>query len=681
MKNFIYFFLLTTSISATYAQIGVNADNSAPHSSAMLDVKSTTKAFYPPRMTTVQKNAIIGPQVGAVVFDITLNQLSYYNGSTWTASSGSSFVLPYVGVFNTGLGGGYVLDIANSTGSDGSAIVGRNSTQISGEGILGIAAATAPLADVAGVYGRTASSNSNGVGVKALHAGTGSAFLGTSTNGIGASLLSTNGFALKTQGKLQFAGNGVGTLGSDKFLKSVDGLGNAEWADFLPFIYNSSVSNDLFRIINTSTGSNTSIYGSVNSLSGGTGVIGNAVNTAPTAHTYGVAGQNFSTNALGYGLFGYHAGAGIAGYFSSASGAALVTGTGNVGISITNPSEKLTVNGTSLTQGSVGGYRFNDRLDNNKGWQWYATGNSAHLFRHHAPNSNVLTINDAGNLGIGDDTPTLSGLVVDKVVGNAHAIFGSTTAGVSIESNWPGIGLNGYYSGGRRPLSAGFVGGLSMNPTTGLISIYNSAASGAAGAVVSGIDRFFINNVGNVGIGNSNPTASLYVMRGTGLNGTAAFEGTQWASHFNYSTAENTYIRGGKDNAKVLINDLGTNGPVQVGPSATPAGFKMSVDGKLICTELEVKVTPWPDYVFAKNYQLRPLPELEAFIEKNGHLPNIPKAEDIENQSLALGNMSKLQMEKIEEITLYMIEINKRLQNLEKENERLKTELAKAKNQ
>ncbi len=101
----------------------------------------------------------------------------------------------------------------------------------------------------------------------------------------------------------------------------------------------------------------------------------------------------------------------------------------------------------------------------------------------------------------------------------------------------------------------------------------------------------------------------------------------------------------------------------------------MSVDGKLICTELEVKITPWPDYVFGKNYKLKPLPELESFIEKNGHLPNIPKAETIENQSLALGNMAKLQMEKIEELTLYVIEINNRLQKVEEENTNLKTEL------
>ena len=250
MKKLQSIFFVIISIATTYAQIGINSDGSAPHTSAMLDVKSITKAFYPPRMTTAQKTAIVSPQIGAVVYDITLNNLNFYNGTTWVAGSGGGFTLPFTGTAAVG-GGGYVLDIANTTGSDGTAIVGRNGTQITGEGILGVAGATAPLSNVAGVYGRTASTNSNGVGVKAFHAGTGSAFFGNSTDGIGASLLSTNGFALKTQGKLQFAGNGVGVLGANKFLKSINAAGDAQWAELIPFQNTLNLDQTLFNIINT----------------------------------------------------------------------------------------------------------------------------------------------------------------------------------------------------------------------------------------------------------------------------------------------------------------------------------------------------------------------------------------------------------------------------------------------
>lgn len=294
-------------------------------------------------------------------------------------------------------------------------------------------------------------------------------------------------------------------------------------------------------------------------------------------------------------------------------------------------------------------------------------------------NPNV-TIKGNGIVGIGAATPTIAGLVVDKAVGNAHAVFGSNTTGVSIESSYPGLSFNGYYSTGRRPLANGFVGGLSMNPSTGMVSIYNTATSGTAGTVVTGIERVLVSNTGNVGIGKT-PNASIDVARGTGGDGTAALAGTQWVSHFNYSTAENTYIRGGKNAAKVFINDLSGLGSVQVGVSTTPSGYKMSIDGKLIATEIDVLVTPWPDYVFKPSYKLKSLVEVEKFIAQNGHLPNIPKADEIENKSLALGNMAKLQMEKIEELTLYLIEINKRLEKVESENLILKTELKTIKSQ
>lgn len=293
-----------------------------------------------------------------------------------------------------------------------------------------------------------------------------------------------------------------------------------------------------------------------------------------------------------------------------------------------------------------------------------------------------MTITNSGNVGIGNNSPDKAGLVVNKIVGNVPAIFGDNTSGVGIEVSWPGVALNGYYNAGRKPLVNGYVGGISMDPATGLFRIYNSSTTGTAGTNIATTDRLFIDNQGDVGIGISSPTATLHVARGVSNNdGTAVFAGSTHFSHFNYSTAENTYIRGGKNGSKVFINDVSGLGSVQVGAANTPAGFKMSIDGKLICTEIEVLVTPWPDYVFKPSYKLKPLQEVEQFIKNHGHLPNIPKAEEIENESLPLGNMSKLQMEKIEELTLYLIEINKRLKKVENENEQLKNEINKLKSQ
>jgi hypothetical protein len=70
--------------------------------------------------------------------------------------------------------------------------------------------------------------------------------------------------------------------------------------------------------------------------------------------------------------------------------------------------------------------------------------------------------------------------------------------------------------------------------------------------------------LGNVGIGHNTPTGMLDVARGSGSDGTAVFRGTTYASHFNYSTTEHTYIRGGKNGSNVLINDI-TGGDVGIG--------------------------------------------------------------------------------------------------------------------
>lgn len=73
----------------------------------------------------------------------------------------------------------------------------------------------------------------------------------------------------------------------------------------------------------------------------------------------------------------------------------------------------------------------------------------------------------------------------------------------------------------------------------------------------------------------------------------------------------------------------------------------------------------WPDYVFKKEYSLLPLKKVQAYIEENGHLPNVPSANEVAEQGLSLGGMTKVTMEKIEELTLYLLQINERLEQQE----------------
>ncbi len=106
---------------------------------------------------------------------------------------------------------------------------------------------------------------------------------------------------------------------------------------------------------------------------------------------------------------------------------------------------------------------------------------------------------------------------------------------------------------------------------------------------------------------------------------------------------------------------------VNIGTSiATPSTYKLGVGGRIICEELKVKLqsSGWPDYVFGKNYKLKPLDELEQYINSNHHLPNIPAAQTVEKEGLEVGEMQRRMMEKIEELTLYVIALKKEIELL-----------------
>ena len=96
------------------------------------------------------------------------------------------------------------------------------------------------------------------------------------------------------------------------------------------------------------------------------------------------------------------------------------------------------------------------------------------------------------------------------------------------------------------------------------------------------------------------------------------------------------------------------NGSVGIG-TENPS-HKLSVNGTVRSKEVLVEASPWPDYVFADNYELKSLHYVADFISENGHLPNIPSAAEVEASGVALGEMNAKLLEKIEELTLYAIE-------------------------
>ncbi len=132
------------------------------------------------------------------------------------------------------------------------------------------------------------------------------------------------------------------------------------------------------------------------------------------------------------------------------------------------------------------------------------------------------------------------------------------------------------------------------------------------------------------------------------------------------------------DSSGVLVPSLTFNdqGQVSIGHSSastassfpTDATYNLAVKEKMIAEEVKVRtLANWPDYVFTPAYELTPLEELEIQIEDLGHLPNIPSAEEVASEGILLGEMNAMLLEKVEELTLHLIDMNKEIQTLKKE--------------
>jgi|GEM_PF-6524375 len=180
--------------------------------------------------------------------------------------------------------------------------------------------------------------------------------------------------------------------------------------------------------------------------------------------------------------------------------------------------------------------------------------------------------------------------------------------------------------------------------------------------------------------GQNNSSGSNNVMVGVGAGDNSMGSNNVFIGSFagsNETTNQKLYIEGGATatSSPLIYGEFDTNkllffGNVGIGNTTDnqdlASGYKLSVKGKVICEEVRVELEAnWPDYVFEKDYNLKSLEEVENYIEKEGHLPNVPSAVEIESEGLQLGEMNKILMEKVEELTLYIIAQEKRIKALE----------------
>lgn len=212
--------------------------------------------------------------------------------------------------------------------------------------------------------------------------------------------------------------------------------------------------------------------------------------------------------------------------------------------------------------------------------------------------------------------------------------------------------------------------------------IYLSSFTGSSGGALifrtydgSGYtNRFRVAANGNVGIGLDNPSSKLHVNGTTNLQmksngGTILRLDTERPWEFRQigtGATANLELYSTVDAKHFFIN---TTGGVGIGTTSI-SSYKLSVNGTIRAKEVKVE-TGWSDFVFEENYPLKPLTEVEAFIKENGHLPDIPSAKEVEENGVNVGEMEAKLLQKIEELTLYVIELNKENELQDERNNKL----------
>lgn len=119
-----------------------------------------------------------------------------------------------------------------------------------------------------------------------------------------------------------------------------------------------------------------------------------------------------------------------------------------------------------------------------------------------------------------------------------------------------------------------------------------------------------------------------------------------------------------------VTDKLNVTGNIVVGTSLLKK--ELNVNGKINANDIEVSSRSWADYVFKDGYQLMPLSEVELFVEKNNHLPNVPSEKEVLTNGINVAQMNETLLMKIEELTLYIIEQQKMIEQLQLEMNQLK---------
>jgi len=384
---------------------------------------------------------------------------------------------------------------------------------------------------------------------------------------------------------------------------------------------------------------------------------------------------------------------------------------GNVGVGTDNPSEKFQI-GDRWTFHDGGtkiiGYNFDSQYPNGSfrlqdGYvsrlEMSQSGNIAFRFSGYGDANSEITLSETslflkndGKIGVGTDSPLekfqvnegSNALTVnnngDLRLSQNSKIYLKGGEGIKHGLGWYGSGTNGFATAETidGPVLFGNLGGALGTTHTeekialqwdvdgdveipGKLFVNGVEINGESSSVweQSGNDIFY--NSGDVNIRNhfvfENETAlshagPIHFKVSSSDADSPSSEFTTYCANYEpvYSWSA------GSSNGEVTAMSL----------DATSWGTLLDVNGNILCHELLISLDSWEDRVFFDDYKLKPLAEVEEFIIANKHLPNIPSEKEIIDNGLNTGEMVTLQMQKIEELTLYIIELNKTLEEQNK---------------
>jgi hypothetical protein len=549
----VIFALFTGTLSAlaqnTFPSSGsAGIGTASPNASSILDVVSTTKGVLVPRMTKTERDAIVSPATGLLIYQTNNTPgFYYYSGSVWTAISTKD---------------------ANKTLSN----------------------LTSPTA----------------INVGLLPGSTGTLDLGSSSLKWRDVYISNIKFA---DGTTQSTAGGGG-----------GGIGGSGTTSYIP------------KFTATSTLGNSTLYDNGGNIGfNTTTMIGSANVTMKSLNTTGYGGMYLDMGGTSgrKPFYGYAVGgvAKVWTYYDEASNQFriynggdrfVIDNSGNTGIGTTSPTTKLEVQTTGLAA----------VMKVTKPW----TGSGS-------TNFNLAEFNNVYNFGYGTGVYASGGQIGAK--------------GYAANGSQPGYGLYGEAFG---------AGGAAYG-VYGTASATAAAAYGIYGTTTGGTSQwagYFDGKVQFVNGSDASLSSDGYIELGSTSSTNVIIDNNEIMARNNGATSKLYLQNDGGD-----VSMCYSGGGVMIGSSYVPTGYLFAVDGNIICEELKVQLSEnWPDYVFADDYSMHSISELKEFIEENNHLPGIPTATEVEKEGISVGQMQTRMMEKIEELSLYIIQLQNQIDEL-----------------